>query len=148
MEIFKERMKTLSAFEFLNELKKIDAMIKNKEIEIEQWKSIATSSTVHSDGERVQSSGSKQKMADAVIEFVDIAAEVEVEKNRLIQKKRDIIRVIEQLPATQYDLLHKIYVQCFTLAEAADMEMKSYSWAKNVHRKGLANVQKILDERK
>ena len=141
-------MNELNAFEFLNELKKIDAMIKNKEIEIEQWRSIATNSTVCSDGERVQSSGSKQKMADAVCEFVDITAEVEAEKNRLIQKKRDIIQVIEQLPATQYDLLHKIYVQSFTLAEAADMEMRSYSWAKNVHRKGLSNVQKILDERK
>ena len=140
-------MKTLNAFEFLNELKKIDAMIKNKEIEIEQWRSIATSSTVCSEGERVQSSGSKQKMADAVIEFVDITAEVEAEKNRLIRKKRDTICVIEQLPATQYDLLHKIYVQGFTLAEAADIGMKSYSWAKNVHRKGLSNVQKILDER-
>ena len=138
----------MNAFEFLNELKKIDAMIKNKEIEIEQWRSIATNSTVCSDGERVQSSGSKQKMADAVCEFVDITAEVEAEKNRLIKKKRDIIQVIEQLPATQYDLLHKIYVQSFTLAEAADMEMRSYSWAKNVHRKGLSNVQKILDERK
>lgn len=138
----------MNAFEFLNELKKIDAMIKNKEIEIEQWKSVATSSTVQSEGERVQSSGSKQKMADAVIELVDIASEVEAEKCRLIQKKREIIRVIEQLPATQYDLIHKIYVQFFTLAQVADMELKSYSWAKNVHRKGLSNVQKILDEGK
>ena len=141
-------MKTLSAFEFLNELKKIDAMIRNKEIEIEQWKSIATSSTVQTDGERVQSSGSKQKMADAVCEFVDIAVEVEAEKNKLIRKKRDIIQVIEQLPATQYDVLHIIYVQHFTLSDAADLKGKSYSWAKDKHRKGLANVQRILDERK
>ena len=135
----------MSAFEFLNELKKIDAMIKNKEIEIEQWKSIATSSTVHSDRERVQSSGSKQKMADAVVEFVGIMAEVEIEKNRLIQKKREIIRVIEQLPVEQYTVLHLVYVQDFTLKMAAYEQGISYSTVKKFHKDGIKNVQKILD---
>lgn len=141
-------MKTVNAYKFLNELRKIDAMIKHKEIEIEQLKCIATNSTFCSEGERVQSSGSLQRMEDAIVEFVNIAAEVEEEKVRLIQKKRDIISVIERLPVKQYEFMHKKYVQFFTLSEIADMEMKSYSWAKNVHRKGLSNVQKILDERK
>lgn len=137
----------MKAYEFLSQLKKIDAIIRNKEIEIEQWKSIATCTTSYSEGERVQSSGNKQKMASAVDKYIDIESEINEYINSLIDRRKDIISVIQELPVVQYDLLHQVYVQYSTLAEVADIEGKSYNWAKSVHRKGLANVQKILDER-
>ena len=66
----------------------------------------------------------------------------------MIDKKKDVISVIEHLNATEYDILHKVYVQYFTLDEVAEMYEKTYSWATTVHGRALRNVQKILDSRK
>ena len=135
------------AKDFLKQLKKLDKMIENKLIEKEQWKAIATGTTAQMGGERVQSSGSQQKMADAVGKYIDIEAEVNASIDRLIDKKKDVISVIEQLDVTEYDLLHMVYVQYLTLEEVASIYGNSYSWATTIHGRALKNVETILDER-
>lgn len=137
----------MNARNFLKQPKKLDKMIENKLIEKEQWKSIATGTTAQMGGERVQSSGSQQKMADAIARFIDIEKEIDECIDNLVDTKNDVIAVIEQLNASEYDLLHKVYVQFLTLQEVADLYEKSISWAKTIHKRGLKNVQRILDER-
>lgn len=137
----------MNARDFLKQPKKLDKMIENKLIEKEQWKSIATGTTAQMGGERVQSSGSQQKMADAIARFIDIEKEIDECIDNLVDTKNDVIAVIEQLNASEYDLLHKVYVQFLTLQEVADLYEKSISWAKTIHKRGLKNVQRILDER-
>lgn len=138
----------MKAKDFLTQLKKLDKMIENKMIECAQWRYIAAGTTAQMGGERVQSSGSQQKMADAVDKYVDIENEIDNFIDKLIDKKKDVISVIEHLNATEYDILHKVYVQYFTLDEVAEMYEKTYSWATTVHGRALRNVQKILDSRK
>lgn len=142
------KSKTKEAQLFLKQLKKLDKMIENKIIEREQWKAIATGTTAQYGGERVQTSGSQQRMADAVGNSIDIEAEVIQCIDNLINTKRDVINIIEQLNATEYDLLHKVYVQYITIEELAEMYGKSYSWATTVHGRALKNVQDILNKRK
>ena len=148
----------MKAKAFLGQLEKLDKIIENKLIEVEQWKSIALGVTgggelVKVNGilqkmEKVQSSGNPQKMADAIARYVDIEAEINKCIDRLIDVKNDVINVIEQLNPTEYDLLHKVYVQHITLYEVSDLYDKSYSWVTTVHGRALKNVQRILDRRK
>lgn len=142
------KAKTKEAKDFLMQLKKIDKIIENKLIEREQWKSIAMGTTSHSEGERVQSSGSQQKMADAIGRYIDIESEIDRCIDRLVATKQDVISVIEQLDTTEYDLLHVVYVQYLTLEDFAEQYGKSYRWAAGVHGRALVNVLKILKERK
>ena len=142
------KSKTKEARLFLGKLQKLDAMIENKLIEKEQWKSIASGTTTQQGGERVQSSGSQQRMADAINRYRDIEAEIDACIDNLIDAKMDVIAVIEQLELDEYDVLHKMYVQYKTFYEVADMCKKSYSWVTHVHGQALWKVQKILDERK
>lgn len=135
------------AKDFLRQLKKLDKMIENKLIEKDQWKAIATGTTSQMGGERVQSSGSQQRMADAIDKYIDIEKEIDDCIDKLIDTKKDVISVIEQLNATEYDLLHKVYVQFITLFDAAEMYGKTYSWATTVHGRALKKVEKILTER-
>lgn len=142
------KAKTKEAKDFLMQLKKIDKIIENKLIEREQWKSIAMGTTSHSEGERVQSSGSQQKMADAIGRYIDIESEIDRCIDRLVATKQDVISVIEQLDTTEYDLLHVVYVQYLTLEDFAEQYGKSYRWAAGVHGRALVNVLKILEGRK
>lgn len=138
----------MRAKNFLQSALKIDKLIENKMYEKAQWKAIATSTTAKCSGERVQASGSKQKMADAVEKYMEIEKEIDSYIDALIEKKSEIIRVIEQLPAAEYDLLHKIYIQRKTFYDFVEENNKTYSSVTTLHGSALKKVQNILDREK
>lgn len=135
------------AKEYLQQVNKLDKMISNKLIEVEQWKAIATGTTAASDGERVKASSNQKKMENAICRYTVIEEEINRHMDEMIDTKKDVIRTIEQLPVIEYDLLHHVYIQGMTLDEVACMNDKSYSWATTVHGRALQHVQEILDRR-
>lgn len=137
----------MKAKDYLLQVHRLDTVINNKMAEISKWRSIALGSTVSTEGERVQSSGNKQKMADAVCRYISIEEEINADIDKLVDCKQEIIRTIEQLPLDEYDVLHKRYIQEMELYDIAEAADRSYSWATWVHGRALANLQKILNER-
>ena len=134
---------------FLEQPERLDKAIKNKLIEKQQWKDIALGITANMDGERVQSTGSKNKMADAVMKCVDMEAEIDRLIDILIDTKKDVIQVIEELhSAVEYDVLHQRYIQYKTLEEIADDYGRDYGWAKVTCKRARNHVQVILNRRK
>ena len=142
-------MVSLKAQEFLRQVRKLDLQITNKLIEKRQWRDIALGITANMDGERVQSSGGKSKMADAVNKCVDIESEVDGLIDKLIDTKKEVIQAIEQLDSpTEYDVLHRRYIQFMSLQDIADHYKKDYGWATTTHGRALKSLQAILDENK
>jgi hypothetical protein len=136
------------AKEYLKQVEKLDVRIKNKLIEQQQWREIALGITANMDGERVQSSSAKSKMADAVIKCVDIEAEIDSLVDVLIDTKKEVIQTIEGLDsATEYNLLHLRYIQYKSLQEIADHYGRDYGWATTTHGRALKSLQAILDRR-
>ena len=131
---------------YLGKLNKLDRLIANKQAEIDRWESVALDCSVHMNGERVQSSGSKQRMANAVENYVDLAEELREAIHSAELERQSIISTIELLPVNQYDVLFRIYVQGLQLKQVeADMN-RSHTWVCTTHRKALVNLQKILDK--
>lgn len=137
----------MNAKEFLRQIKKLDKLIENKLIEIQRWKDIANNTTANLTGERVQSSGNPQKIADAIGRYIDLEREINQDIDNLVDTKKDVIGVIEQLNATEYDVMHKIYVQHLTLEDVADAYDRTYSWVTTIHGRALKHVQNILNKR-
>lgn len=137
----------MKAKDYLRQLQKLDKLIENKLAEKKHWQEIALGrGSSFSTDDRVQSSGSQQKMADAVCKYIGIEEEINKCIDRLADTRREIISTIEELDVMEYDLLHKVYVQYMTLNEAAEaMDRRSYSWATTVHGRALQHVQKIID---
>lgn len=126
----------------------IDSILTNKLIEQRQWKDVALGITANMGGERVQSSGSKSKMADALDKCVDMEAEIDAQVDRLIAAKREVIATIEKLDSPiEYNILHLRYIQYKSLQEIADKYKREYGWATTTHGRALAHVQEILDGR-
>jgi len=156
---------TKQAQKYLGQVDKLNAMIENKMAEVEQWRDISLS--VVSGGEsaeiekivnnkrkvelhkmeKVQSSGNPSKMADAIDRIIDLQAEINALIDSLIDTKQEIISTIEQLNATEYDVLHKRYIQGMTFDEIGAAKGKSTSWATTVHGRALQSLQKLLDSR-
>lgn len=138
----------MKAQNYLEQVDKLEAIIQNKMIEKEQWRDIAQNITGRYEGERVQSSGSQSKMADAADRMILIDAEIDRLIGEQIETRLDIIRTIEQLKVDDYDVLHKIYIQHKSFKEVAAAKNKSVSWATTIHGRALQALQKILDARK
>ena len=136
----------MNAKEFLRQPMLIDIKIRNKIAEKERWKMVAFGITAKSDGDRVQSSGSQQKMADSVGRYIDLEREIDAEIDKLVDAKKAVLNLIERLEVIEYDVLHKRYIQGKTFDEIAFDYGKSKSWATTVHGNALQNVQKMLDE--
>ena len=137
----------MRAKDFLKQLPKLNKMIENKMAEVKQWRDVALGITTNTEGERVQSSGSQQKMADAVDRCVDMELEIDTLVDRLVDLKREITQIIEQLNTAEYDVLHKLYIQGMTFDEVAQLKDKSKSWVTTVHGRALKNMDCLLKER-
>lgn len=131
----------MTAEQYLDRIKKIDAMIKNKQREHWRWEEVADGMGGASDGERVQASRNLHRSADAIGNYIDLEREIDALK----QERQTIIHTIEQLPSTEYDLIHKFYVQDYTMKELAYHFGKSYDWVKAKKRRALMMVQTMLD---
>lgn len=137
----------MNAKEFLLQIKKLDRMIENKQIEVQQLKELAENTSPSMSGERVQSSGNPHRIADAIGKYIDLEREIMRRVDDLVNIRCEVIAVIEQLNAVEYDILHKIYVQNLTFYDVADHYDKTYSWVTTVHGRALKRVQNILDGR-
>lgn len=136
----------IDAKAYLKQVEKLDKRITNKLIERQQWKDIALGITASVGGERVQSSGSQQKMADAIVKCVDMEAEIDRLIDELINAKKSVIATIEQLDSpTEYDILHKRYIQYMPLQEIAEKYNRDYTTITTTHGRALKNVQVLLD---
>jgi len=131
----------LKAEIYLDRIKKIDAMITNKQRDYDRWVGVADGLGGASVGERVQTSRNLHRGADAIGNYIDLEREIAALK----QERQAIIRTIEQLPSTEYDLIHKLYVQDYTMKELAYHFGKSYDWVKFKKKRALMLVQSLLD---
>ena len=128
----------MEAKEFLRQVEKLDVLIQNKLIEQRQWRDIALGITGNMEGERVQSSGGKDKMADAVGRCVDMEAEINSLVDNLIATKKAVVAAIEQLDSPiEYNVLHMRYIQFKGLQDIADHYGRDYGWATTTHGRAL-----------
>lgn len=127
---------------YLEDILAIDSKIANKLYEIEMWKDIAIGVSNSSDGERVQNTSNKQKMADAVIKYTDIEREIDA----LELKKQRFIELIEKLPKKHYTFMHDVYIKGMSITETARMNGKSDSWGSSTHLKAKKKLTAIMSE--
>ena len=145
-------MTSREAKEYLQRIESINIHIRNNAIEKAQHYALmmeaATSITANMSGEKVQSSGSKQRMADTVDNKLTYIQNIDGRIAELEKEKAEIISTIELLPMDEYDVLHKCYVQRMGLKQVAAERDESYSSTTTTHGKALTRLAAILEKRK
>lgn len=134
----------MEAICYLERIKKIDSIIRNKLRDHARWVEVAEGLGGASDGERVQSSRNLHRGADAIGNYIDIEAEI----RSLKRERQEIIETIERLPSAEYELVYRLYVQDYSMKEIAYQLGKSYEWVKVKKRRALQLVQALIDEEK
>lgn len=139
----------MKAINYLKQIEKMDARI-NSDIEnLAALEALATKTTPVMGGDRVQSSGSQQKMADCVVKIADLKDQINREIDELIECKKEARNILSFCDADCINLLHKRYFMFETWEQIAVEMNFTYQWVSGgLHQKALSQFQKVLDERK
>lgn len=132
--------------EYLQQVQDSDLMIKDKMEELADLEILATLLGSLGKGERVQNSGSQDKMAETVCKIVDLKKEIQTEIDNLLKLKREIRNIINRVSEPLLmSILHKRYLQYKSWEEISVELSISYRHTTRLHRLALQNVEKILN---
>lgn len=139
----------MKAINYLKKIKTMDAQIDADILEIARLEALATKTTAVMGGERVQSSGSQEKMADCVVKIVDMKNRLNAEIDSFLDYKEKARKlIVEACDADCCRLLHKRYFLDHTWEQIAVQLNYTYQWVSGgLHQKALAQLQKALDEK-
>lgn len=139
----------MKAINYLKQIKKLDSEINTAIEELAELEALATKTTSALGGERVQSSGSQDKMADCVVKIIERKNKLNADIDRLIDLKAEARQLIcEACDDVCTELLHKRYFQKKSWEQIA-VEMKyTYHWVSGgLHQRALTQLGKKLNER-
>ena len=129
---------------YLSQIERLDRMIQNKLSEIYQLKTMAGSVTVSNEGERVQTSGDKDRMGSTVAKIVDLERETDELVNSFVKKRK---RIIEQIYSIEdldfYHVLSMRYVARDTFETIAVKTNWSIRKIFSLHGKALLEFEKM-----
>lgn len=129
---------------YLNQISRLEKQIQNKLTEIYQLRMMANGITVSNDGERVQTSGDKDKIGVLMAKIVDMEREVD----EMVDKRCDIVSQIESIKdENAYDVLAGVYILKKELKVVAIEKKMSYSYIKRIHSLALDAFEKMYGEK-
>ena len=135
----------MNAEKFLNQLYKLNNLIKSDKEEIEQLRSLATSISGNMTQERVQSSTSNDKITDIVSKIIDLEKEIQDEIKRLIDLRKEVRDVINQVEDVNERLfLRYRYILFYQWKEISDKLDCSQTQVQRIKEKAIESVEQIL----
>lgn len=148
----------MNAYEYLEQVKKADAMIDSKRAEERELWAIATSMTQVNDG-MPHAPGVSDKVGNIIHKIIEAQYRTNEQIDRYIDIRADVIRHIEMLPPKQFLVLHWLYVRkrerreknqswYYTWKEVAEYLGCSEQNIANTRKRAVKNLQKILDSEK
>lgn len=133
--------------EWLQSVKKLDQLIDAKNAERERLMAIATSVSPRvPDGMPMSNTGTvSKKIEDTVCRLVDLDREINGIIDRYIDCKQAVINKLEKLPANEYGVLHRYYIQHMTYEEiACDMGYSTvHIW--RIKQKALEMLKSVVE---
>ena len=127
-------------------MRNADIAVNDKLEELASLEALAIKINALNEGERVQNSGSQDKMADTVCKIADLKAEVQSEINKLLELKREVRGVIELVSEpVLMSVLHKRYLQYKSWEQIAIELDISWRHTLRLHGKALREIEKILN---
>lgn len=139
-------MVKIDALEYMKQISRIDARIETKQAECQRLFDIATSVTPIMQECVVSNSGGNGKVESTAVKIADLRNEINMDIDTLIDKRREINGLIEQLQSEkQYKVLYKRYFEGKTFEKISDEIGCSVRNAHRLHSKAIKNVEKLLE---
>lgn len=126
----------MTAKEYLKQLKKLDVMINQevKELEELRLKAMSIGSIDYSKGRTQTNSFKGAPFVELIKHIADLEAEINIDIEKLVDRKHKIIKQIQALDDTNYmEILYKRYVEFKKLEEIAVEMNFTYQYTREIH---------------
>lgn len=129
--------------EYLYSIERIDNMINEKLADIYELKCRATSTTVPSDREYVQSSGTTDKIGNMISKIVDMEKDVDMLVDLLADRKRVICDICSKLTPLQSIMIKDRFIRYMSFSQIARIYGIKVGKAKYISKKAIEEFEKI-----
>lgn len=139
---------TMTAKEVLVRLKEMDKHINSKIEQLEQLRTIATSCTVSTEKENVQSSGSQDKLGAIVAKIVDLQNEINASTDQFVnirQAAKELIFQIEN--EKEQNVMYDYYMLRLKLWQIAEEYDITYENCRYYLQKGQKTFEEKYNEK-
>lgn len=131
--------------EYLMQIKRMEKIIDNKLSELYRLRQLVSSISISTDGERVMSSGSMDKMGDSVAKIVDLEYSVAGTISQYTELRQKIISQIDSLKNYEYySVLFSRYVSNNEFWKIADEMGYSERQVFRIHGNALKEFEKMF----
>ena len=135
----------MSALEFLKQYRVCMVRIRKLEGQIQELDDLMSHITPEMSSDRVQSSHPPDKLGQLVAKKVDLVTQLMGEIDEAIEVMNEIEEVINKVEPVGYQMiLQKKYIEGKTWEQVAREVCYSSQWIWILHRRALAEVDKIL----
>lgn len=135
----------MTAEEFLEQYGTIMATIRRKKRLKDNCEKQAENITSHLTPDKVQSSGSLQKMAEAIEEALDLEKEIKELFTLKNKVRKEIESVLNQISVKSCDILYEKYLILTSVEDIATVIDRSEDTVDRLIKEGQAEVQRILN---
>ena len=130
---------------FLQQVELCDRHINSKLEELAHLKELTTKITATWKQDVVSGGGNQDKIGDAVAKIVDLEMEIDKAIDDLVDKKKAVNNVIEQINNADYvAVLYKRYFEYKTWERIACEMNFTYQWVCKLHGRALQAVENII----
>ena len=133
--------------QYLSQLRSLKRQIACKRRDAEMWRNIAENISVDLESERVQTSGTQDKMADAIVKATDCEREASNLTYDMIMLQQQIMAQIDGLNDLDYSMvLSEFYVHGMSLLQIANEWGRSVRHIKRVKADAMEKFTRIFGE--
>lgn len=148
----------MNVYEYLDQVKDADAKVDERRADERALWDIATGTTQENDG-MPHAPGVSDKVGNITPKIIEAQKRTNEQVDRYIDIRDDVIRHLEMLPSKQCTALHWLYVRrreyrkknqswYYTWREVAENMGCTEQNLSKLRKKGIRNLQKILDSEK
>ena len=137
----------IGAKEYLMKIRLWDARIEANQKELDMLMAMVTRVTPVLKGDVVSSSGSQDKLGDAVAKIADLRDKINGDIDALVDMKKTAYGLLRKIERYEYyEVLHRRYFRFHSLAKISCDMNYSYDGIKKLHGRALQAYNKILQE--
>lgn len=136
----------MDASKYLRRYRRLIVEVEHNRIKMQRLRGLCEQITVDMTREKVQSSGSKDKLGETVARLADLEAETLDKVNEALDAMNDIEELINQLDDTdQAEILQMMYIEGYNALRVANVLGCSPATVYRKRDKALRNIEKLAE---
>jgi DNA-directed RNA polymerase specialized sigma subunit len=134
------------AVQYLSKIEHIDNMINAKQEQIDSLRAKASSTGLHTQADRVQSSGCKDKIGECCTRIADLCEEINQDIDDFVNAKAEVMHTIDKLiDLEERRLLYYRYFQYLPFSKIAHEMNISERHIYRMHKSAVFHIVEILE---